>query len=113
MISYQDSRYLRATAMKVTGPGGDLLQPVWFDFYPKPLTTVYPDNNYVTADTSFSWAHLGMTYLQDARAWWAIAEFSGVLDPFEELGDDVPVGKPPVVLTVPSPSTFYFNVSGG
>lgn len=110
MITYEDSRYLRSAVVRITGAGGRLLQPQWLDFSRRIEFTAYLDNRYVTTDSTFSWAHLGWKYLQDARAWWAIAEFSGVLDPFETFDDPEP-GEAPLVLTVPSHVTFAFNVS--
>lgn len=43
------------------------------------------DDSIVLYDTVDHWAGLGLTYLDDANAWWAIADLSGIIDPFGEL----------------------------
>ena len=110
MITYEDSRYLRSTVIRVVGPGGRLLKPQWLDFSTRITNTLYYDNQYVTVDSSSSWAHLGLRYLQDARAWWAIAEFSDILDPFTDL-EEMGNSGVAATLVVPSRTTFAFNVS--
>lgn len=110
MITYEDSRYLRSAVVRITGVGGRLLKPQWLDFSRRVEFTAYLDNQYVTVDSTSSWANLGWRYLQDARSWWAIAEFSGIIDPFEDL-EEMANSDAPSTLTVPSVITFSFNVS--
>ena len=110
MITYEDSRYLRSAVVRITGVGGRLLQPQWLDFSYRVKFTAYLDNQYINVDSTSSWAKLGLKHLQDARSWWAIAEFSGIIDPFEDL-EEMGDGVAPSTLTVPSITTFSFNVS--
>ena len=109
-VTYEDSRYLRSYVVRLVGPGGVLIEPQWLDFSLRVSFTRYFDNTYQVVSSTTSWAHLGLKFLGDARAWWAIAEFNNILDPFEEL-EAAGESETPVTWTIPSLTTFAFNVS--
>jgi hypothetical protein len=99
-----DSRYVRCQVIRVVNTRGNPVQPDYLDLEP-PIETDQPDNQSIVVGPGATWPNLGWSLLQDPRAWWAIAEFSGVVDPFEELEQ----GQ---VLTVPSIPTYHFTLMG-
>jgi hypothetical protein len=85
---------------------GALTQPDFSDLRPPLETTGASDDAFIQVTRTDGWAGLGLRYLDDARAWWAIAELSGILDPFEEFSEGD-------VLVSPSRSRFYFSLLEG
>lgn len=80
------------------------------------ITAEASDDKFVTATTAKQWPHLGSQYLDDARNWWAIADLSGIVDPFTELVDEVAVDGielVPKTLRIPSMSRFLFRIITG
>lgn len=81
----EGSRYVRSVVVRTVDARGEISQPDFLDIEPEFDLSGRPDNRYIQAKASDGWANLGLHYLGDARAWWAIAAFSQVIDPFEEL----------------------------
>lgn len=106
MAVLEASRYSRATKIEVVDPSGRFSQPPYLDTPPRLLRVSYPDNQYIPVDASFQWAAAGLKLLGDARGWWALAMFSGVIDPFTEAAEGV-------VLTAPSLTTYQFILRAG
>jgi nucleoid-associated protein YgaU len=102
---FDGSRYARAVRIEVVAPDGSLAQPPYLDVLPRLRTTTFPDNRVVDVTDADWWHTLAFRFLGDARAWWAIAELSGVVDPFAEIDS----GQ---VVTIPSQNTYHFTLLG-
>ena len=61
------------------------------------------DDRMAVVSATYQWSHIGVERLGDARNWWAVADLSDVVDPFEELT----MGR---VLRVPSVERFLFRI---
>ena len=96
------SRYTQVAIVRTVNVQGVQAQPDFLDLDTR-ARREFPDSTYIQVGPSDGWASLGLRYLQDARAWWAIAVFSGVIDPFFEL-------EPGTILTCPSVSRYYFTL---
>lgn len=98
-----DSRNLLTNTIRIISPvTGATIQPEFVDLRQR-VTAQAADDQFVVADQSKSWSHIGDQYLGDARRWWVFADMSGVVDPFVEL-------VPGVVLQGPSITRFLFQV---
>jgi hypothetical protein len=83
----------------------ELARPAYVDIRPRVVADA-EDDRFILVDGSMHWSHLGLKYLGDARNWWAIADLSGVVDPFTELE----VGR---TVKVPSIRRFLFDIMAG
>ena len=93
----EGSRFVRAVVVRVNGSDGERVQPDFIDI--EPDISQDPKAKRLTVEEGDDLAVLGYRLLGDARAWWAIARSSGIVDPFEEV-------TPGSVLVIPS-SPFY------
>lgn len=97
------SRFVRTTLVRQLDVSGNPTQPDFLDLEPVIERTDFDDNKNIQVTPSDGWASLGLKYLHDARAWWAIAAFSRVVDPFEEL-------TPGTLLVAPSQTVYHFTL---
>lgn len=91
------SRFVRTTVVRTNDSSGNRVQPDYLD-----IESPLPEDRAarrLTVEEGDDLAVLGLRLLGDARAWWAIAGSSGILDPFTEI-------TPGSILVVPS-SQFY------
>lgn len=100
------SRWARGTEMRVTDPAGNLARPAWLDALPRLREVNFADNQAIVVEAGETWLSIGLTRLGDARSWWAVAEFSGVLDPFAEI-------PPGTILQAPSRARLHLTVVEG
>lgn len=97
------SRNLLTSVVQVIDPvTGKLARPEFVDIRPR-VSTYAPDDKFITVSRGMRWANLGLTRLGNARAWWAIADLSNVVDPFAELQ----TGR---VLRSPSVPRYLFQI---
>lgn len=84
---------------------GNDVQPPFMDLRRR-VTATDPTDRFVTATDGSSWGTIGLSFLLDARAWWAVADLSDVIDPFTEL-------TPGVSYRCPSQSRYLFEIVAG
>ena len=103
MAFSNDSRYLLTDVVEVRSPAtNELTQRPFVDLRQR-VTETAPDDRAILYDTVDSWAGLSLAYLFDARSWWAIADLSGVIDPFTELAEGAQ-------FTVPSATRLQLEI---
>lgn len=76
-----DSRSNYAPIVEIRDEAGQLLQPAFIGVRPRFRRSVSKDNYEVAANGS-EWHKLGWRFLGHSKHWWAIADISGVVDPF-------------------------------
>ena len=97
------SRYLLTDVVELRNAAtGELVAPPFVDLRQRVVATA-PDDASILYDTVESWAGLGLVYLNDANAWWVIADMSMVIDPFTELAEGVQ-------LRAPSPTRYQLSI---
>jgi len=118
MTISRDSRFVSALpAVVPIDASGDAIENVRLDLpYPRPVITAErrPDVTQYTVRGGDTWHTLGLRFMHgQAQYWWAIAEFSGVIDPFTELAPGKTTPNAGGTLTVPSFETVAFELIGG
>lgn len=79
------SRNLLTDVVEVRSPvTGKLVRNPFVDLRQR-VTEKAEDDRAILYDTVDGWAGLAARFLGDAKAWWVIADLSGVVDPFQEL----------------------------
>lgn len=79
------SRYNLSSIMRVLDSSNSLVIREHLDIRPTITKTSYADNRYIVPEKTASWANLGWRFLGSSALWWVIADFSGVVDPIEDL----------------------------
>ncbi len=101
-----ESRNNLTVVIKVLDSGSGLpLKPPYLDLRPR-VTGFSADDSYHTVTDGQSWANIALDRLGDAKSWWAIADLSGVVDPFTELETNV-------LLRCPSTYRYLFRILEG
>jgi hypothetical protein len=92
-----NSRYRLTTVTAVVDPlSGKALRPPFMDLRQRVLKFSV-DDRFVVANASITtWSNLGLKLLLDARAYWAVADLSGIVDPFTELSNGTNLRSPSV-----------------
>lgn len=81
----RDSRYNYAHIMRSVDAAGQLVEYDRFDLRPHLTDTTHPDNQEFQVTEGDNWSRIGWRRLGRGRRWWIIADYSNVVDPFEEL----------------------------
>lgn len=104
-ILEENSRYAYTAIIQIVDAVTGLAkQPAYMDVRER-ITALAADDKYIMVAQTHTWARLGLEFLLDARAWWAIADLSNVIDPFElEVG---------VTLRAPSHERYLFRLLAG
>jgi hypothetical protein len=90
------SRYLLTDVVEYRSVvTGELIRQRFVDLRQRVDTPAQDDKSLVYASGS-SWAGIGVQQLLDPNAWWAIADLSGVIDPFTELTEGRKLRSPSV-----------------
>lgn len=87
---------------------GVTTQPPYLDIRPRVTTTAVDDRLVIPDDSNSEWSNLGFTVLDDAKAWWAIADLSNVVDPFDDIATAV---SNSLMLRSPSVTRYLFNIA--
>jgi len=77
------------------GLTGEPNAPAFVDIRPQ-IRDFALDDRLIHYDNFGEWSNLGLKYLLGAEYWWAIADLSGVVDPFNELTQDAKLRAPTV-----------------
>lgn len=100
------SRNNYAAVIRIVNAAGELVEREHLDLRPSIVTTRLPDNSEVTPAPSDNWSRISWRMLGDGQFWWIIADWSKVVDPFQDLrpslktkylaqlGADIPSGGP-------------------
>lgn len=103
-MSYRDSRLRLTNTITVIDPAtGRAERPRFVNLRVRVSKQAVDDQEIVVTAASNDWARLGLKYEADARAWWAIADISNIVDPFTEIE----VGKN---LQGPSQARFFMEI---
>ena len=102
MIDSVSRNQLTAVVTIVDPVTGEPIAPSYLDLRPR-VTDFDPGDRFITVDQASTWANIALANLGDARHWWAIADLSNVVDPFEELTEGV-------TLRVPSHGRMIFSI---
>ena len=106
MTILEDSRNsFTSTITQVDQVTGLEKQPTYLDIRER-ITALSPDDRYFQVAEGHTWGLIGLSFLLDARAWWALADLSNVIDPFTEL-------VPGAILRVPSQDRYMFRILSG
>lgn len=84
---------------------GQPSEPAFVDIRPQ-VRVFAEDDRALHYDNFGSWANLGMKYLLGAEYWWAMADLSEIVDPFNELVQDATLRSPTV-------ERFQFDILPG
>jgi hypothetical protein len=80
-----NSRNLLTDVIQPIDPvSGEPSSPAFIDLRQR-VTTFAPDDQFYTVQNADTWGYIGLQLLGDARNWWAVADLSGIVDPFAEL----------------------------
>jgi hypothetical protein len=114
MALYENSRYTTdALVVEVVNPQSGLpTRPAYIDLRYR-IDSKSRDDRIFTPDSSQEWSLLGRKIMGDARAWWIIADMSGVIDPIEELLDINEIGSHRRRLRAPSHNRFHLHILSG
>lgn len=99
------SRFRRCKVVVSLDARGNPIEPPFVDIEPSIEIKNNSDSQEIVCEAGDTWGVLGFQFLRDPTAWWAIAEYSGIIDPFTEL-------EPGTILTTPSPTTYHLNIMG-
>lgn len=81
----QNSRNNWSALMRVIDSEGNVIEPEHLDIRPHLVDTKHSDNTIVTVQGGENWSRLSWRTLGHGRHWWIIADYTGVVDPFEEI----------------------------
>lgn len=101
MLAPEDRYYSRCAEIRVVGADGLPVEAPYLEPLPPIRRTNFADNRAHMVAAGETLASLAAKYLGDARHWKAIAEFTGMIDPFAEF-------EPGDILVIPSAETFLF-----
>lgn len=109
-----DSRHGNLQVIAIVDSVGNQVENLRLDIpYPRPAATQVsrPDLTRYTVRGDDSWRTLGHRFFQgQPHLWWAIAEFTGVIDPFMELAPGKTVPGADGALLVPSLDLVMFDL---
>lgn len=105
MTIFDNSRYQRTVVVRLTNTEGEAVKPPYLDVVQR-VPSDYADNETRLVEQSDTWPSVALEHLADPSGWWAIAEVSGVIDPFTEMN----TGE---LLLVPSINRYLFTFLGG
>lgn len=102
------SRYLLTDIIRIIDPiTGRVRVPPYPDIRQRQLSVAADDRFLIVNKGLDSWGAIALTYLRDAKAWWVIADMSGVVDAFSDLDQAVADG---IRLRIPSVQRYLFKV---
>ena len=114
MSTGRDSRYNGIAHIAIIGPLGEQVENVRLDLpYPRPAVTLkaHTDVTRYPVRGDDTWRSLGIRFMQgQAHLWWAIAEFTGVIDPFTELQPGKTVPGANGTVTIPAFDLVMFDL---
>lgn len=104
----ESDRYWRSRCaeIRVVDASGVLTEPAFLELPKAPEVRSYPTNRTVVVAAGDTWFSLSFEFLGDARHWKILADFSDVIDPFEEF-------EPGDLVEAPSAETVHFVLLGG
>lgn len=85
MAAPKNSRYNYAELVVTRDANGNLLEPLHYGIRPGLVRINYPDSTAFSPPLGTNWCRIAWSTLGDSFAWWAIADYSMVVDPFTEL----------------------------
>lgn len=104
----ESDRYWRSRCaeIRVVDASGVLTEPAFLELPRAPERLRYPTNRVLVVEAGETWFSLSFDYLGDARHWKILADFSEIIDPFEEF-------EPGDLVVVPADETVHFIILGG
>ena len=112
----RDSRFANVTQLVLVDSAGNAVENARIDLpYPRPNVSAQklPDITTYTVRGDDSWQTLAQRFFRGrSDLWWAIAEFSGVVDPYTELNAGKTTPLAGGTLSVPTFETVVFDLIG-